>query len=148
MENGEMLLLKQLKQFKSFASLSEEKNGISIYSGKEFRRILELERERAERSSLRFSLVVVDLRFYGRNNGANLKIIINKISESVRKIDQVGWCDENKIGILLPYTPTEGADELVAKICRKMEQSLLEFTWSVYTYPTIRDAEIKANKAI
>lgn len=123
----------------NFAKMDSNGN---IFSKEDFCKVMLLERERAERSSLQFSLIVLDLDLMCENSDIKPKVF-NKISENIRKIDHIGWCDDNRIGILLPFTSVEGANKLIAKICRQIESPLFETMCSVYTYPDKSDFEQK-----
>jgi lipopolysaccharide/colanic/teichoic acid biosynthesis glycosyltransferase len=73
-----------------------------------FRRLLDYERSRAERSGQGFTL----LTFAGREGTASrgqLQATVGYLGRRLRSIDEVGWLDANTVGVLLPYTPVAGA---------------------------------------
>ena len=106
-----------------------------ICSEQDFRRILELERERAERSRHKFSLVLLGTKEININN-RGIGNTIKKIIRRMRKIDQIGWYDSECIAILLPYTPFQGACELAESICNSLDVTMLESACTIYIYPT------------
>src|SRR2546428_450816 len=83
----------------------------SIHSAEEFRQVLDCERARADRHEHEFSLVVFD----GCNtdtNDAPARRLVHVLARRVRSTDEVGWFDERRIGVVLPYTPSDGAWKL------------------------------------
>ena len=105
-----------------------------IYREMEFAAILRYERARVDRSGESFSLVSLEIgQLHGRTG--EIKKIVQSLRERIRTTDQLGWLDENTLGLLLPGTNLEGAWSFVVKFEREYfgEQPPVPFT--VYTYP-------------
>jgi hypothetical protein len=107
----------------------------TISPPEEFTRLIELERLRVSRHHHRFSVVVFDLGPPDKNRLA-LRNLVKRLVARVRDIDQVGWYDRRRIGVLLPYTPIEGAQKLAESICAVTEPGGREPVCTLYTYPT------------
>ncbi|UCE08033.1 MAG: hypothetical protein JSW07_08400 [bacterium] len=127
-----MLFLKKIRENCSYVSLIQRKKNIA-FSEEDFRFILGLEKERADRGNHQFSLIVFDKKQYEAENGA-AQYLIDNIIERVRDIDIVGWQGSDRICVILPYTPTEGAKQLVGHICDALNSAIPESGYSVYTY--------------
>ena len=73
-----------------------------------------LELKRAERYSVFVSLVVFDLSFLEEHFGPDTASIISRLSQetrnNVREIDVVSVVDDDKLVLLLPETPRQGAE--------------------------------------
>ncbi|MBW2576139.1 MAG: hypothetical protein JRC88_11795 [Deltaproteobacteria bacterium] len=130
-----MFLRKFIKSINPYANSMQKKALGDICSEEDFRRILELERERVERNRHIFSLLVLDTKVINGNNDA-IGNTTKKIICRMRKIDQIGWYDSERIGILLPYPPFQGACELAESICNSLGVPMLESACKVYVYPT------------
>jgi len=71
-----------------------------------FRQLLEYERDRSNRSGRSFTV----LQLCGRDAGNHqLRAAIRYLTQRIRSIDEIGWIDANRLGVLLPYTPASGA---------------------------------------
>ncbi len=128
-----MSLFQRRENNRSFANLPRKMAGGKIYPEAEFRAILEQERARADRNDHQFSLVVFDIiQPTGKNVGA--RRMIQKISGRIRSIDKIGWYDNQRIGIILPYTSGEGATKLAETICDLFGTSTRNPECTVYTY--------------
>ena len=130
-----MFLRKSFKSINPYSDSAKKRASGDICSEQDFRRILELERERADRNQHDFSLILLDTKVFNGNNEAIGKMT-EKILRRMRKIDQIGWHDSDRIGILLPYTPFQGACELAEEICNSLDVSMFESACSIYLYPT------------
>jgi hypothetical protein len=82
-----------------------------------FHRALEKERCRSDRSDHLYSLLVFALPPGNHSNG-NLQRIVRQIRKRIRNVDELGWYDDKRLGIILPYTSREGAEQLAEAICR------------------------------
>jgi GGDEF domain-containing protein len=105
-----------------------------IYSAKEFRAILERERARANRNGHKFSLLVFDLAG-SEEDIARAQRLVNELKRRVRAIDEIGWFEERRMGIVLPYTAPDGAWKLAADICQMISTKALPPKYTVYTFP-------------
>jgi GGDEF domain-containing protein len=124
----------QLRRHNKFlANLSQKIAGSKIYSEIEFRNIIEQERARADRNDHQFSLVVLDTNQPSEKK-IGIRRLIQKISGRIRSIDKIGWYDNQRIGIILPYTSGEGATKLAETICELFGTSTPKPECVVYTY--------------
>lgn len=130
-----MVFFKQIKKNNSLANLIQ-KNGMNkIFNEEEFRWILEFERERADRGKHQFSLIVFDETLC-QVKFSTIQQLLDKITQRLRDIDNVGWLKGKNICVILPYTPKEGANQLVKNICESLDYSIPKSRYTVYTYPT------------
>ena len=72
-----------------------------IYSDDAFRAILERERARSERTGHIFSLVLFGFNSGNGTAATTLARLGNDITRKIRKSDEVGWYDGNRIGTIL-----------------------------------------------
>ena len=92
-----------------------------------FQALLRHERCRSDRDGSQFSLAVFDIA--GLNsNGRGVRRVANRIREKMRSIDEVGWIDTRRIGVLLPATGIEGGRKFAQRVCDSIP-------WEVYVYP-------------
>jgi hypothetical protein len=128
-----MALFKRSKNIGSFANLNLEKDSNGIHSEEEFRRIIDRERARADRTDHQFSLIVLDLGFTNGNHHTNRRLL-QKIISRMRRIDEIGWYNQNRIGIILPYTSERGAQRFSESLWQLFDPSMAECIFNVYTY--------------
>ena len=128
-----MALFKRLKNIGSFANLNLQKDSNGIHSEEEFRSIIERERARADRTDHQFSLIVLDLEFPDENHHTTHHML-QKIFRRVRRIDEIGWYDQNRIGVILPYTSAQGAQKFAESLCNSFSPPMGECFLNVYTY--------------
>lgn len=50
-------------------------------------------------------------------------------------MDEAGWFDRSRIGVLMPYTSAQGAWRLIGDMCRLMQGALSASDCRVYMYP-------------
>jgi hypothetical protein len=128
-----MLFFKKIRKNNSFVDVLQRRNN-NAFSEEDFRFILEFEKERADRGNHQFSLIVFDKeRFEAQTD--ETQHLIDNIFQRIRDIDIVGWLNGEGIGIILPYTPTEGANQLVKCISESSNSSIPKSAYSVHTYP-------------
>ena len=85
--------------------------------GKEaFQQAIAKERYRSDRSNNKYSLLILTLSIDSEEN-ERIGRAIATIRERIRAIDEIGWYDENQLGIILPFTSMEGADQLADEVC-------------------------------
>ena len=100
-----------------------------------FRKIIDRERDRANRTGEVFSLAVFVLPDNGEKQVA-LALLGEKLSHRVRSIDAIGWLDLQHVGILLPETSAEGAHMLARKIYKEILTSNTTLSYEIFTYPS------------
>lgn len=118
-------------------SLAVDANGHKkfIYSERELFEIIERERERANRHDHHFSLIVLDLDVPSTDYGTT-RNFLDKITKRVRVIDEIGWYGPKRIGIVLPYTDADGAQEFSDSLDDLFESSTPVSICTIYTYPS------------
>jgi hypothetical protein len=100
----------------AFFKSSRDSSG-NLIAGKEaFQRAIEKERYRSDRSSQRYSLLILSLAIKSEED-QRIGQAIATIRERIRAIDEIGWYEANQLGIILPFTAMEGADRLADEIC-------------------------------
>jgi hypothetical protein len=132
-----MPFFKRRKTFGSRTDTIKKKAFGQICSEEEFTKIIENERARAERNDHSFSLILFDTAAIGLKPGT-IEQFIHRISCRIRQVDQIGWYDDQRIGLILPYTSNVGACQLVAHICNDIEKSYSPDICHVTTYPLDR----------
>ena len=128
-----------LKRLGGYLGLRIHRNQVpaldGIRSAQEFRAILNRERARVNRNGHEFSLVVFDLRNVNHNS-AYARHVAHVLSHRVRATDEIGWFDEQRIGVALPYTAPEGALKVADDVCQTISTRTLSPRYTVYTYPS------------
>lgn len=122
------------KSFNPFARPKQSKVSGRIYPAKKFRIILEHEQARADRNRHRFSLLVFDSSGFGSDNN-RVQCLTRTLANRIRSIDEAGWLDNERIGVLLPYTKADGAWKLAGDVCRVVGVKASPPVCTVYTYP-------------
>lgn len=109
----------------------------TIYDRKEFLELIELERNRVHRNDLQFSLILINVN-ENVNGIAGTIELVHKISKRVRRTDQLGWYDDNHLGVLLPNTTPAGAQIFAKNICNSQNGSNCAITFVTSSYPEER----------
>jgi len=107
-----------------------------IHSSDAFRAILERERSRSERTGQIFSLVLFGVNSGNGTAAATLARLGNDITRKIRKSDEVGWYDGNRIGTILIGTSAEGAWQFIEIIKKRIEEAEPDLICTVYSYPS------------
>lgn len=96
---------------------ASRKSSIDLLAGKEaFQRAIQKERHRSDRGNNQYSLLILSLAIQSEEDERIVQAIAT-IRERIRTIDEIGWYDENQLGLILPFTSMEGADHLADEIC-------------------------------
>ena len=91
---------------------SSRNSSVDLLAGKEaFQRAIAKERYRSDRSDHKYSLLILSLAIKSEDD-ERIGRAITTIRQRIRAIDEIGWYEENQLGIILPFTPMEGADRL------------------------------------
>ena len=106
----------------------------NLASKKRFYKTIEREKERVNRNGHDVSMVLFDLTLF-KGNSDERKNLIGKINHSIRSVDEIGWYDKHKVGVILPYTSSNGAREFSARICRSLNLIMPDSFCHVFTYP-------------
>lgn len=106
----------------------------TIYEREEFLELIELERDRVHRDDQQFSLILIYVN--ENDNGiADTIELVHKISKRVRRIDQIGWYDNNHLGVLLPQTTQAGAQIIANDICQSQDGANSAIAFETSSYP-------------
>lgn len=97
-----------------------------------FKEIIELERDRAHRANQQFSMILINV---GQEKKLAVVELVHQISKRIRRIDQVGWYDPFHIGVLLPSTTPDGAQNIVKDIRGNCPPSQASFQYQTLSYP-------------
>jgi lipopolysaccharide/colanic/teichoic acid biosynthesis glycosyltransferase len=103
-------------------------NGIHDYSC--FSALIRHERCRADRSGKIFSLVAFEFE-KDLISPERVKYTCDRLANAIRSIDEIGWLEDGRIGVLLPATTLEGAHQY-ARRALAGEKGL---AYKVYIYP-------------
>ena len=106
-----------------------------IYTPREFRRLLKQECRRADRYRNRFSLAVFEV---GTRNANRVLIrrLVRTIHNRFRRTDELGWYSSRQLGIILPFTPAEGAWKLAEYVSDVIAAVTSPPAFTIYTYPS------------
>jgi lipopolysaccharide/colanic/teichoic acid biosynthesis glycosyltransferase len=129
-----------LARLRSLVQFEQFRGPPGICSAKEFQTILDSERCRADRNRHQFSLVVFDM---GRSDEdhSQIRYLAHVLRDRIRSTDRVGWLDNRRVGVVLPYTSEAGAWRLADDVCQAMAGKAARPECSVYTYPSRCDRE-------
>ncbi len=116
------------------AKIFKNKDLNGIASKNKFYKIIERERERVNRNGHDVSLVLFDLALF-KGNAEEKKNLISNINHTIRSVDEIGWYDKHRVGVILPYTSSHGAREFTARICRSLNLIMPDSFCCVFTYP-------------
>ena len=105
-----------------------------INSRKEFYRIIDRERDRANRNNHHVSLIVFNLQSFP-DNGKERKLLIKNINKEKRKVDELGWYDKHSVGVILPYTSSNGARQFSVRLSRTLNFIMPDSFCYLFTYP-------------
>ncbi len=102
-----------------------------ILSEKEFCKILDRERDRVDRQNGTFSIVsfnVNEKNYFSHE-------LITTLFKRLRTVDDIGWCCNSYIGVLLHNTDSKGAKCYAKGINDALDNASNDIEYSVYTYP-------------
>ena len=102
-------------------------HGACLNTPAAFQALLRHERNRADREGSEFALAVFDLASLG-SRGPGVRRLTDRICGKMRSIDEIGWIDSRRIGVLLPVTNLDGG----RKFLRRAGESI---PGTVYAYP-------------
>jgi len=105
----------------------------NIHSSENFHKALKRERYRADRNNHEFSLIIFDVGELEKNMDATRRFI-DVLTSRVRISDEVGLYDERRLGVILPDTPSKGAQILADNVCKKIPVSTCNFNYECFTY--------------
>ena len=110
--------------------------GDSLLPTDQFQTLILHECARCDRNAHVFSLIHIDLRSMGQDRNQHRRQAARDLSRTLirrmRTTDEIGWLDENTIGVFLPETEIDGARSLARDACQG-------FSYQIYTYPWLSD---------
>ena len=124
---GRLGLLESLAQGESLLGNS------GLYTSMAFQALLRHERYRADRDGKEFALVVFELNSARPRNGDIKKVFVH-IKGEMRSIDEIGWFDQNSVGVLLPATKTEGGKAFAGRVLKNVPRGEV-LPFKVFSYP-------------
>ena len=121
--------------YKPLVGLKSRKSLSSIHSAVQFHAILEREKARAERNSHQFSLVLFEVSEV-RGNVSQMRYFARSLANRIRWTDEVGWFNEESIGVLLPETSVVGAERFAECVCEMVTSKCPRPEYTICTYPS------------
>jgi lipopolysaccharide/colanic/teichoic acid biosynthesis glycosyltransferase len=116
-------------------------NTFSIIQSKDsFRASVIRERQRVDRNQHLFSLLLFTVGKQN-SNGVIAQQLAHLLAERIRSTDEAGWFDNKHIGVILPYTCTDGAYKLADEICKAFDPEVTVPEYAVHTYPSNRSSD-------
>ncbi|MBI5971314.1 MAG: diguanylate cyclase [Deltaproteobacteria bacterium] len=105
-----------------------------MYTGAEFKKLLDTEIKRAERNSKEFSVMMLDIdgfkglkERHGRHDGVEVVKTVGSIIESgLRTFDVAGRVKDEKFAVILPDTPVKNALTPAERLRAKVEERRLK----------------------
>jgi lipopolysaccharide/colanic/teichoic acid biosynthesis glycosyltransferase len=113
---------------------SSPSNGL-IHATRQFHELLEHARTKSNHGDLSFSLVVFDVdgvRPHHLLTGELEQVLICRL----RTVDNAGWLDDKRLGILLPGMSENDAYRLVHDICAALSKEAVFPRGQVYSFPS------------
>lgn len=101
-----MLLMTTLRTRAGRRSLPIDGTGQVLLGQAEFRRVLLQERERSDRNSHGFSVVLLDVRPL---DDAGFQKVVAAVARRARREDIIGWYDRGRVGVILTGAGPDGA---------------------------------------
>jgi hypothetical protein len=101
-----------------------------ICSQEEFHSILVREKARADRNGHGFSLVAIEV-----SNLDNTPSLTEHFQQLIRTTDEIGWFDQNTLGVFLYNTSALGAWQFVNNSKKKTGDDFSISNCLVYSYP-------------
>jgi hypothetical protein len=118
-----------------------------LNSRKEFYKIIDRERERANRNNHKVSLLVFNLESFP-DNGRESRLLIKNIIKEKRKVDELGWYDKRSVGIIMPYTSSHGARKFSVRLSRTLNFIMPDSFCYLFTYPLEDKTDAQAGNEI
>lgn len=97
-----------------------------------FRKLVQLERDRAHRGNQQFSVILINV---SQEKKLMVTELMHHISRRVRRIDQVGWYDQFHIGVLLPSTSPDAAHRIAKDIFLNYAHPQASVQYQTLSYP-------------
>jgi lipopolysaccharide/colanic/teichoic acid biosynthesis glycosyltransferase len=135
-----MLALKSITGLTRLFRRPTYNSSSAVLGCEEFQRLIQRERLRVDRNSETFSLIVMAPR--SRKHADKMfPELIRVLHSRLRATDDVGQIEGDRLGILLPDTPSAGAWTVVDHVVHLLPKDVLSPICEVYTYPSFGDGE-------
>lgn len=118
-----------------------------IHPTDRFRDLIERERSRADRTGVRFSLVVFNHKGRKRDTYRTLYHLATLLLSRARTSDEIGWFDKTSLAVLLIGAGAVGAAEFGRKVTALLPEGVAVPNVSVYVYPTNGQGEAEPGSA-
>jgi lipopolysaccharide/colanic/teichoic acid biosynthesis glycosyltransferase len=114
-------------------TLSTKNKSYGIHNSVEFKKRIAAQRNIANRGKYEFSLLV----YYTTTKGFTWDPhLFHEITKRVRSVDEVGWIDNQRIGLILPYTSSDGAKKVASLISDAIVDSAHPLEYFIYNHPS------------
>jgi lipopolysaccharide/colanic/teichoic acid biosynthesis glycosyltransferase/GGDEF domain-containing protein len=123
-----------ISNLRFFSTLQRKRDLSGVYSEKKFHAILKNMRDRADRSGQPFSLVTFEVGRVEINRKIH-KHLLKYLSSRLRSTDEVGWFNEQQIGVILRNASTDSALKIAQLISTQVTSTTHPLESKVYTYP-------------
>jgi lipopolysaccharide/colanic/teichoic acid biosynthesis glycosyltransferase len=100
-----------------------------------FHKVILKERERSDRTGLPVSLFVFEEIRSNEKNGS-LRDLVELLNVRVRSTDEIGWYDDDRVGVILPHTGLESAEKFSQNFQELLTRKDFSFKHDIYIYPT------------
>ncbi|HFD12081.1 MAG TPA: hypothetical protein ENJ32_06405 [Crenotrichaceae bacterium] len=114
-------------------SLSVMYNFYGVHNSVEFKKRISSQRSISNRGNYEFSLLVLSSTI---EDFAWKPHLFREIAKRVRSVDEIGWIDNQRIGLILPYTSAEGATKVASLISNAIKDSVHPLQYSIYSHPS------------
>jgi len=123
-----------MKKKKFWIFSRKKKNAYNLHSKEEIYEILNYECNRTDRNKQNFSLIVFSFNKNNKNK-KTLNKFIKVLLKRKRFIDEIGWLNDDSIGIVLPETDSNNAKNITAGIKENIYTKKLDPSVTFYSYP-------------
>jgi lipopolysaccharide/colanic/teichoic acid biosynthesis glycosyltransferase len=124
-------MAKDLSKSKTIRKLVNSRpHGKDIYDVNVFSSLIRHERCRVDRSGKTFALVAYSIDGSSASS-LRVKSVCARLAATIRSIDEIGWLEDGRIGVLLPSTTLEG----VYQYARRASAGDHGLSYKVYVYP-------------
>lgn len=138
--NSTMIALKSITDLTRFFRRPPANLRSTVLECEEFQRLIQRERLRADRNGETFSLVIMAPR--NRQHGSKMfPEVVRVLHARLRATDDVGQIEGDRLGVLLPDTPSAGAWTVVDHVVHLLPKEVPSPICEVYTYPSFDDGE-------
>ena len=129
-----MFVAKVVREVRRLAGLWERDGPGALTPAGQFRKILERERGRSDRTGEWLSMVAFTPRS-PEARPVTLACLARILPKRLRSTDEIGWLDDEQVACLLPSTAAEGAWTVAHDVCRAFPDDVPAPICTVYSYP-------------